>query len=451
MRSQTKAWILAAAGSILASVACAEDFYVVAPATRGAEFETERDAVQAIFKNHLKPGDSFHLIDATLGKSVASARYPTNARFSQYRFRQQEFPEPDQRIRNFYLNAAKAKPTAAEVDASNIPGVLETLAAARKPGDAPAHVIIFGSPFYRTPTDPSAAMIDAQGRVVLPSDTLLLGPNSLSPFGRSPGSGKRLTDVTIHFCPRMPEGTSLAREQAIGRVWAKMIQLDGGTLATFTGDINGCIARYARKAADAIPIGAWEKTAPKAMLALRDDGQLQRLVVDTRGGAKPIARLVEDIDKIASLEREAATSSSAASRLKQENATLSASLSSCTRESAKKDAALKAFKMLVEKPDKFAGLRTINTFDSVPHLSKPNLTVITGVAYDRDRFPRWDHAWCYLALSSRVGSPLNLTVATKSPGNDVVPSKTNFLVLADANINRETFETARQSCRFPKN
>lgn len=425
--------------AILASVpAMAENIVMAVSKQRTGDMSAVLSGVQEVVLS-LEPGDSFALLDAADGAMITQFTLPDKGRYRLAQYVEQDFGEEIADILSFLAVAARSEPVGIEGVKTDIPAVFAAIGDMQAGFEEPPKVLIAGAGLRIDRENPAFSMLGENGSIYRPSDSLLAGPLSLSPFGMATGQGS-LEGATLHFCPILPVEISAYQKRELGRVWTQFAALRGGELATFNDDFRLCLERFVEGQTGSIEVTPLDIGAELAMLELAAGNPVR--LSDGRIGVR--SALVSD------LEQALAAAESKVQQAESQNLSLSSRLAGTESALADAEEKIEDYKAIIEAAGKWDSITRFVLFHEVTHDRYGKMGVTTGIGYSPSNFPTYDDAWCYLSTRNEHGSNVRLDVANKVRGRDIdwrMPSDT---ILADAGLTREGFADYRRSCRFPE-
>lgn len=173
------------------------------------------------------------LYDAYNLKTITRLTVPDVRAFRSPKTRANQFAEPIRELKSF-LAQKHERPDTGRLklqDAVRFPQFMDFLAENLSPSDQPPIVLVFGSPLYLDPKEPSFSMVDGY----FPSDGHLQASRDKSLFAVKDRAGA-LKGVTVHFGFFGDPWVSEVHHEKIARFWTLYLQEQGARLATFCGD-----------------------------------------------------------------------------------------------------------------------------------------------------------------------------------------------------------------------
>ena len=394
MKAGAAAGALATLSASLASPAAAEQKVVVFSNQQTSDDASDLNAAKSIFDS-LKPGDEFLVLNSQDGAIITDIEIPNKSRFNMQNYREKEFAQNIREIVGFVQERAATGPQNGQSDPMS---TLRAIGQLKREGDKTIHVLYLGSAIYNNPADPGVSMLDDERNILVPSDGLLAADSMISPYGQDT-EDRSLEGVLFHWCPSTPVRASMLENKQTGRFWTHYIRRRGGDVVMIADDPQLCQRSFDEKRTTPVEVTPFDKYAPPAMVSYSSGRAINRVTI---GGA------TGDNKTATELEEE------------------------------------------IFGPDRLEGLTTFSRFTKINHPSKPWLTVSTGVEYQRQNFPAWDSAWCYMSIRNVAGSRVHLSIGEKSPGKKATWEKHDIAVLRDISLTAEDIRKARASCRFPE-
>ena len=135
--------------------------------------------------------------------------------------------------------------------------------------DKAAEILVVGSAFYKA--EPTFSMLDDHKVGRVPNAAYLLLDDRASPYGTLNKRGS-LAGATIHYCYTEADSqfASEIHRLKVEEAWTLHVQERGAVLATFSGDMRTCVARFLQggtKAARTLEINRAEASNAPAMVA----------------------------------------------------------------------------------------------------------------------------------------------------------------------------------------
>lgn len=184
--------------------------------------------------DHMPLNSSLSIYDAYNIRSVTQIIVPDVRAFRSSKTRANQFKEPIQQLRQFVAATAE-RPTAPRLNldqAVRFPQFMDFVGENLCKSKDPLVVMVLGSPLYLDAKEPGFSMIDGY----FPSDGHLLASREQSVFGLKTRANA-LTNVTVHFGWFGDPWVSAVHQEKIARFWTLYLAGQGGTLATFCGDL----------------------------------------------------------------------------------------------------------------------------------------------------------------------------------------------------------------------
>ncbi|MBL9135652.1 MAG: hypothetical protein JNK85_07285 [Verrucomicrobiales bacterium] len=198
-----------------------------------AKEDTFRQTVRFLIET-MPLNSSLWLYDAYHLRTIATIEVPGLRAFSSGKTRANQFQDRIRDLKNF-LAHDHSKPTAGSLDftqAVRLPQFLDFLAANAMGPDHNVVAMVLGSPLYLDAKEPTFAMTDGY----FPSDGHLAAARDKSVFGLK-DRGEALKGLTVHLGYFGTPWSSAIHEERVVRFWTLFVELQGGRLATCTGDL----------------------------------------------------------------------------------------------------------------------------------------------------------------------------------------------------------------------
>lgn len=242
MRKRLFALLVLAAGVCAgARPALSDNFILGLP----GDFSGERAEIEALISKAFvatKPGDTLSIYNAGERQRLSYLSIPQNPSYENQRLKQKTFAGELQAIRPLLERMGGAP----EAPPSNIglPQFLREIANSALPTfeGKQAEVLVVGSAKYYDDRERQFSMLDGY----FPSDGHLLANDDQSPFGVANRQGS-LAGVNVHLCSTDTDWIDDVHRQRVERFWSLYVRQMGGTLASFTPDLNVCAQRFVGK------------------------------------------------------------------------------------------------------------------------------------------------------------------------------------------------------------
>ncbi len=181
------------------------------------------------------------IYDAFELKSVAQVKLPSVRAFESPKTRANQFASAIRDLRQF-LAAERPKPADPRLkfeSAIRLPQFCDFLAENLPDTNAPLTLLLIGSPLYQDAREPAFSMVDAY----FPSDGHLQASREKTVFGISDTAdvARRLVVHWVYFGD--PWLSDLHKEK-ITRFWTLYLEVRGGSLVTFCGDIPTAVETF---------------------------------------------------------------------------------------------------------------------------------------------------------------------------------------------------------------
>ncbi|MEO0411738.1 MAG: hypothetical protein AAF221_07880 [Pseudomonadota bacterium] len=426
----------------------AENVFVAIPEDRIDNVQPViRSAVDAF--HALAPGDTYTLLNASVGASVAAFKVPNNERYRLRSYRDKAL-ESHRKALQAFMGAVVGKDAVDDTDLkSDFIATVSAIGELRSLQSGDAHVLFVGSVLHKDEADPSVSMLNAEGQIVVPSPALLEGSLLLSPFGIETDT-KPLKGVIFHVCPVLPK-LSPYEFSALKNYVGHYLKARGGVLATFNSDVSICSNRFSNRVDTPValqPIA--EGTAPVMVLASRSTDIAQQEVDERSAIADQLAQdSLTNKAQAEALTQENEKLRSDLSTLKSERDDLKNKLSSSENARVQAEASAREFQKVLDQSNRLDSVSKFVLFQDVTHPVKDNRVVSTGTDYNLAEFPEYLSSWCYIYATGREGSRIQITIGNKNKGKPLVWTAPDSKVLVDANLTKDYIISYRQSCRFP--
>lgn len=222
--------------SALATPAVADDMIVALTPFAASPETARRDAVQLLqfLTQEIEPGESALLLDAHAANAICEFVVPDKPA---YKHEKTKLAYNAPCISTLLKRAEKATQSAPVAGSIDLPDLLRFIGG-NYPAVRETDVLIFGSPLFDDPREPSVSM--AYGHV--PGDGHLNAPASASPY--SAVSPTLLAHLRVHLvAPDAGWAVNREHEFFVRRLWTLFIEKQGGSLVTFTNDPQTAFAR----------------------------------------------------------------------------------------------------------------------------------------------------------------------------------------------------------------
>ncbi len=192
-----------------------------------------RGIVRVILED-LPLDSSLVLYDAYHLRTIGQIEIPNVRAFRSGKTRANQLKEPIQKLKAFLAAREEIPATnGLKLDAAiRLPQFMDFVAENLSEANRPATVIVFGSPFYLDPKEPSFSMVNGY----FPSDGHLLATRAQSVFGTKDRAGA-LRGIEIHFCYFGDPWVSDLHRERIARFWGLFLKTQEAQLATFSSDL----------------------------------------------------------------------------------------------------------------------------------------------------------------------------------------------------------------------
>lgn len=198
-----------------------------------AKEETFRQTVRFLIEG-MPLNSSLWLYDAYHLRTVTTLEVPGLRAFASGKTRANQFQDRIRELKAFLAQEHPA-PAAGSLDfaqAVRLPQFLDFLAANVVGPDHAVVAVVLGSPLYLDAKEPGFAMAEGY----FPSDGHLGASREKSVFGLK-DRGEGLKDMTVHLGYFGSPWSSAIHEEKVVRFWNLFVELQGGRLATCTGDL----------------------------------------------------------------------------------------------------------------------------------------------------------------------------------------------------------------------
>lgn len=218
-------------------VVLAEDYPQETAQAIGAALAKVFDGVSA--------GDRLLGIRGGSGETIFEAIVPDDPIYDRHKGHRDKLLGPAWRDAMSHLQKSVQQsgsgPVGAPGSQVDFPGTLGALAyhASEEP-----EVVVFGDPRYFDERQPDFAMTKG-----FPTEGHYALSRTTTPFGIAGLEGS-LKGVDIHFCATSDEWVNNAHKEGVLRTYAILTAGYGATLSTFSADLTGCAARFAKGQAD---------------------------------------------------------------------------------------------------------------------------------------------------------------------------------------------------------
>ena len=386
----------------------AEDLTIILPSTHVESAETTHTLMNKAWSS-LEPGTSLTVLNGRTGDTIVSMQLSNGGRHKIARFVDKDFADEREIIGKF-VAAMEGPKDGLYAPPLAIPALVKSVAKTNEQSSRDQHVLMLGNPLFSHPRDPGVSMVSEDGIPQIPSDRFLIMGKELSPYGQG-ADDPDLEGIVFHICADLPDLLLEAEKRDLARFWSHYLALRGGVLATFTSDIQGCLASYKART-----------TSPLVFTALDEDADLEmkRLTMKT-------APSIAEIDPRDGAYRQA--------ERQQEQERLE-----CAH--AKE---VEAQVLGLEEN----GVTSFSRFTSVDHPTLKSVSVSTGVSYRSEEFPDWDYAHCYFYARNSKGSKVSIDLGGKNPGDEISWKTIPKSVLKDVGLTTRNIKDAHTACRFP--
>ena len=181
---------------------------------------------------------SVSIYDAYNLHTIAQVQVPNVSAFRSAKTRANQFKDPIRKLKDF-LAATHPPPIAANPspklnfqNAIRFPQFLDFVSDTISRGTNSVILIVLGSPLYVDPKEPGFSMLDGY----FPSDGHLIASRDQSVFGLK-DRHDALSHAVVHFGYAGDPWVSAVHQEKIARFWTLYLDLQGGRLASFTGDL----------------------------------------------------------------------------------------------------------------------------------------------------------------------------------------------------------------------
>ncbi len=200
---------------------------------KAAKNEVYRQIVRLVIQD-LPLNSSLAVYDAYHLSTVAAIRVPDVHAFESSRTRVNQFKDALMATRRFLAEDHPAAEVAGMKfdQAVRLPQFLRFIGDNRVETNEPVVVIVLGSPLYLDEKETSFSMVDGY----FPSDGHLLAGRERSVYGVK-GSEHALQGVDVYFGYFGDPWINDLQREKVGRFWSLYVRMQGGRLATFSGDL----------------------------------------------------------------------------------------------------------------------------------------------------------------------------------------------------------------------
>ena len=249
---------------ILSSPASARDLIVGVTPHAASPDEARQNTVRLIrfVIEELQPGEIARIIDAESISSICDFSLPDRAA---YRHEKAKVAQNAPCISKLLKRAENAKQSAPEPYVVRLPDFLRFVGG-NYPVTQETDVLIFGSPLFDDPREPSVSM--AYGHV--PGDGHLNASESASPYSAT--SSALLSHLRVHIvAPDASWAINREHDYFVRRLWTLFIQNQGGSLVSFTSDPQTAFTRIQSNAVARKGEFQLADTAKLEMIPIRRD------------------------------------------------------------------------------------------------------------------------------------------------------------------------------------
>ena len=179
-------------------------------------------------------GSTLRIYDAYNLQTVTELQIPEVQAFKSSKTRANQFAAQIHQLKRFlateYPRPRRAGPQF--TGAVRLPQFMDFLRTTTIPSTEPLTLIVLGSPLYMDPKEPSFSMADGY----YPSDGHLRVGRDKSVYGVTDRTNS-LRNVFVHLSYFGDPWVSDVHREKVSRFWRLFLETQGGTLATFSGDI----------------------------------------------------------------------------------------------------------------------------------------------------------------------------------------------------------------------